>query len=206
MENRKKSVSKPSPLPTDYLKMVTEVFHAHFDAALKLYNENRPQSQFTVRGAICSDEIWVGVSLVTEGKLSASTVYASCDFDPKASAPTAQELLSACVDSIATVFGTLLDETQPETIALLAEDSAAILEQVPSVWTTMEANQREIFIRFDRANPVLEGMADEWLNKNDPELARLEDETENEVKKLFITGPRRGNPTGDTGGGSGVKH
>jgi hypothetical protein len=202
MENRKISQSKPSPLPTDYLKMVTEVLQSHFESALKVYAGYCPDSQFVVQGAVCSNEIKVAASLVSKGKLTASTVYASCDFDPKASAPTAQELLSACVDSIGTVFGTLLDETHPEIIALLAEDSAAILEQVPSLWTPMETNQREIFIRFDRANPLLEGLADEWLNKNDPELAQLENETENEVKKLFFTGPGKG----DSGSGSGVNH
>ena len=206
MENRKTSQSKPSPLPADYLKMVTEVFHAHFDAALKIYEQTRPHSHFRVRGAVCSNEIWIAVSLVSEGKLSAANVYASCDFDPKASAPTAQELLSACVDSIGTVFGTLLDETHPETIALLAEDSSTILDHVPTVWAPMEANQREIFIRFDRVNPLLEGLADEWLNKNDPELAELENETENEVKKLFITGPRRGDSFGGAGSGSGISN
>jgi hypothetical protein len=59
----------------------------------------------------------------------------------------------------------------------------------------MEANQREIFIRFDRANPMLEKIADEWLNKNDPELAQLEKETEEEVKDLFFTGPKQGKGT-----------
>jgi hypothetical protein len=204
MENRKTSQSKPSPLPTDYLNMVTEVFHAHFDAALKIYEQNRPGSHFTARGAVCSNEIWIAVSLVSEGKLSGATVYASCDFDPKASAPTAQELLSACVDSIGTVFGTILDEERPETIVLLTQDSSAILDQMPAVWTPMEANQREIFIRFDRSNPLLEGLADEWLNKNDSSLAELENETENEIKKLFVTGPRRGDPSGSHGSGSGM--
>jgi hypothetical protein len=206
MENRKTSLTKPSPLPTDYLKMVTEVFHAHFDSALKIYEKLQPGSSFSVRGAVCASEIWIAVSLVTEKKLSAATVYASCDFDPKASAPTAQELLSACVDSIGTVFGTLLDETHPETIALLAEDSALILDQMPAVWTPMEADEREIFFRFDRLNPLLENLADEWLNKNDPKLADLENETEEEVKKLFVTGPRRDTSSDGTGSGSGMTH
>jgi hypothetical protein len=191
MEGRKPSLSKPSPLPVDYLKMVTEVFQTHFDGEIKLYLELKPKTEFMVRGAICADEIWIAVSLVTEGQLSAPTVYASSDFDPKASSPTAQDLLSACVDSAASVFGSILDESRPETVRLLAEDSSAVMDQFPISWAPMEVNQREIFVRLDRTNPMLENITDEWLSKNDPETAQLEKETEDQVKDLFFTGPRQ---------------
>src|SRR4051812_7893388 len=98
MERRKAPITKPSSLPVDYIKMVSEVFTSHFESGLKVYEKLRPHSNFEVQGEVGTTEIVVGVSLISEGQLSATTVYASTDFDPKANAPTAQDLLSACVD------------------------------------------------------------------------------------------------------------
>ena len=44
---------------------------------------------------------------------------------------------------------------------------------------------------MDKANPLLDEMADEWLSKHDPKLRELEQQEEDEMKDLFITGPKK---------------
>ncbi len=203
MERRLTSKTKSSPLPIDYLEMVTEIFSSHFDTGLKLYSEIRPNSHFQAFGEIFSNEIILAVSLICEGHLSATTVYASSNFDPQASAPTAQEILSACVDAIGTIYQPLLDPSHPEMVSHLAEESLSSLENVPFDWTLIEANQKQIYVKIDKSNPTLDGLADHWLRKNDPDLEKLESENQKETEKLFVTGPSK-KPT--PGGGSGVIH
>ncbi|MFZ9594805.1 MAG: hypothetical protein ACO3A2_01870 [Bdellovibrionia bacterium] len=190
MNPRKMSVSKSSDLPEDYLKMISDVFHSHFEFGLKLYQQKRKDAFFKAQGAIYTQEICLSVSLVSKGSLAAETVYASCDFDPKASAPTAEELLSACVDAIGSVFNTLLDEKKPDQITELAEGSQEVLDPLPVHWTATEINKREIYIRFDRANPLIETLTEEWLKKNDPTWSESEKKTQKEMENLFFTGPK----------------
>ncbi|MEK6704444.1 MAG: hypothetical protein AABZ06_01520, partial [Bdellovibrionota bacterium] len=115
MEKRKpinQSISKPplpSKLPPDYLKMVADVFEKNFDHGLKEYSSQKATpSHFETHGEIYPDEIIISVSLVAKGHLAATTIYASSDFDPKASAPSAEDLLSSCVDAIGSVYIGLL--------------------------------------------------------------------------------------------------
>ena len=203
MEKRKTSPTKSSPLPKDYLQMVAEVFSSHFDEPLKLYQSVRPNSHFEIRGEVYSNEIVVAVSLVSDGCLSATTIHASCDFDPKASSPTVEDLLSASVDAIGSIFGTLLTPTDPARLALLAEDSLSSLENVPFDWTEVESDQKQIFLKLDKSNPTIEALADQWLKANDPELRQEEDEEEEETKKLFVTGA---SAKSRAGSGSGMVH
>src|SRR5258708_38683376 len=98
MERRKQNAIKSSPIPPDYSKMVAEVFATNFDQALKeLTKLKRGLVRFEVSGAIFADEVVLSVSLLIGAELAATTVYASVDYDPVASVPQIQELLSACV-------------------------------------------------------------------------------------------------------------
>src|ERR1700722_8392488 len=100
MERRKTSQTKSSPLPHDYIKMIQEVFSANFESGLKILDKNQPSPYFEIQGQVFSNEVVVSVSLMSDQQISATTVHSSSDFDPKASSPTIQDLLSACVDSI----------------------------------------------------------------------------------------------------------
>ena len=191
MERRKHTVSKATPLPSDYTKMVFDVFTSHFEEGLKAFEKLKPNTQFEVHGEIYGDEVLLGVSLVTEGQLAASTVLASSDFDPKASAPGIQDLLSACVDAIAAVYGTLLVADKPERLAQLADDSLSALEDVPFEWTSVESNKRQIFVRIDKSNPKMDAMADDWLSKHDPEAKEKESKDQKATEALFFTGPKK---------------
>lgn len=191
MERRKGSPRSPSsPLPVDFLKMVVDVFASNFDAGLKeLRKHTKGDLSFSAEGAIYADEILLAVSLIEESQLAATTVYASSDFDPKASAPSAQDLLAVCVDGIGAVLAPLLDPEDPKRIALLAEESLSALDDIPFEWTSIPVERRKLFVRIDKANPKLEALADDWLRKHDPELSGLEEENEAEAEKLFVTGP-----------------
>ncbi len=200
MERRKLSISKPSPLPKDYLKMVAEVFLANFDSGLKIYNQYCPSAFIEAQGEIGSDEIILAVSLMNQGQMTATTVYASSDFDPKASSPSVQDLLSACLDAAGAVFSTLLSPDSPHMITLLAEGSLASLENIPFLWTEIEADTRRIFIKLDKSNITLDTLADEWLEQHDPEFIKEESEKERLTKNLFFTGPKsKGSHDDDSG-------
>jgi hypothetical protein len=206
MESRKHAVksssrlSQSAELPKDYTKVVREVYAANFAEGLKsLAKKQGAKNSFEVRGAIFTDEIVMAVSLVSEGQLPATTIHCSVDFDPKASTPTAQDLLNVCVDAIGSLFATLLDPAKPERIDQLAAGTVSSLEDIPFEWTKVEFDNRRVWLFVDKSNPNLDEMADRWLAENDPEMADEEEEYEEETKDLFVTGKNRG-------GGSGSIH
>jgi hypothetical protein len=190
--SRKLHKTRPSALPLDYAKMVTEVFKTNFDEGMKaLAKLNQTKVHFTTTGSIYPEEVLVCVSLIEEAKLSAISAYASCDFDSKASAPTIQDLLSAGVDAIGSLFAQILDPQDPQALERLTHRSLSALENVPFEWTEMQVESVRTWVRVDRANPEIDQMADDWLEKNDPDhLARLAEE-EREISELFVTGPKK---------------
>ena len=150
--------------------MVTETFTTHFEEGIKILEQHQPESQFEAFGEVYADEILIAVSIFGKGNLSATTVYASSDFDPKASAPTAEELLSACIDAIGSIFGLLFVPEKPEAIAQLASTNLSSLENVPFEWTKIEADHREIFVKLDKSNPKLDALADEWIKNPESKM------------------------------------
>jgi hypothetical protein len=188
LEARKQTPSPASPLPLDYLKMVSDVFTRHFESALQTYCSILPGSSFEAQGAVSSEEIWLSLSLVTPGQLSANTLSVSVDFDPKASAPTASDLLEVCVDSLQTALTPVLET--PEKVKLLAEDSAQVLEDFPPHWTPLKGAPRTVYLLWNRSNPLLDRATDQWLAQNDPEYAQKEAETQKQTQELFFTGPK----------------
>ena len=198
MESRKghtaktQRLAKSALLPSDYLALVTEVVTASFGDSLKALEKLRPKPAFRIHGAVFTDEIVMAISLVHEGVLPATTVYASTDFDPKASSPTAQDLLAACVDAIGAFYEQLLDVTKPEHLERVSNSSLAAMDDIPFEWTKVMMERTKIFIKVDKSNPDLDNLADQWLSKNDPDHSKLEEENEKAAKELFMTGPGTG--------------
>ena len=204
MEKRKSDSLRASALPADYLKMVTEVFQTNFDEGLKKIAKISPAgAHFQTSGAVYPSEIVLCVTLVQGDSISATTVYASSDFDPKASSPTIQDLLASCVDAIGTVFEPLFSSKKPEALENLIGTSLSALENVPFEWTTITVEKRRIFVKMDKANPLLEKLTDEWLRKNDPTIKEREALEHQETEKLFVGAD---NPKKSTGNGSGRVH
>jgi hypothetical protein len=204
MERRRGKLNvKWSPMPVDYLKLVCEVFTTNFDEGLKKLKQFQPsKSWFEATGRIYPEEIVLAVSLMHDKKLAATTVYASTDFDPKASSPTIQDLLAACVDATGGVWGSVLDPKDLARLEQLADESMSALEDVPFEWTAIQVDKFRVFLKMDKSNPLLDQAADEWLAKNDPGLKKLEEETERETEKLFVTGKRAKGNGDDEGGGT----
>ncbi len=170
MERRRNEIGKATPLPPDYLKLVSEVFTTNFDGALKALNKLGIHGvSFEAMGEIYSTEVTLCISITQKGKLSATSVHASCDFDPKASSPTVEDLLSSCVDAIGSLYGTLLEPSHSERLeAMLAENTLSVLENIPFNWTPIEVDRHRVFLKLDKTNPGLESMADEWLTQKAP--------------------------------------
>jgi hypothetical protein len=187
---RKESAGKSSALPSDYLQMVEEVFSSNFSDTLDKLSTDTP-ARFVAGGDVFADEVVVSLSLLKEGKLSGLSLFASSDFDPKASAPTIETLLSVCVDGIGQVFQGLFEIAEKkDALASLLDLNLADLPELPLMWTQIEVEKRKLFVRVDRSNPVLDQAADDWLAKHDPEQAKESRSEDQEAEKLFVVGPK----------------
>jgi hypothetical protein len=192
LERRKIESLRSTPLPTDFLKMVTDVFKTNFDEGLKKISKlTKDKIRFQAVGEVHPEEIILCVTLVQEKSLSATSVYASVDFDPKASAPTIQDLLPLCVDAIGAVYQPLLSSKDPKTLEGLVEGPLSKLNDIPFEWTVLQIEKNRIYVKMDKANPLIDQMADEWLSKHDPEIVELEEQEEEETKDLFVTGVKK---------------
>lgn len=191
LERRLTDPSKHSPLPVDYLKMVSEVFTSNFEEGAKALSKlTKTPMVFKVTGEIYASEIIMAVTLVAKDPkqiTQCTTVYASADFDRKASAPTAQDLLNTCVDGIGTLFAELLETSALEQMAGL---SIWHLDKIPLVWAPIEIDKRTIYLKVDRANPELDQLAEEWLEKNDPNYHEQKEVEAKQVEELFVTGAK----------------
>jgi hypothetical protein len=195
-ERRKQTASSHSSLPKDYTGMLSGVFAANFSDRLKQLPETE-RLQFLSNGEIYGDEVVIHVSLVEEGKLAATTVHASCDFDPKASSPTVEDLLAICVDAVGDVFSSLFEaKPDPEGNPAILSPALSALGNAPFEWTETEVNKRKIWIKIDKSNPVLDQAADDWLAKNDPDFEKRLKEQEKDAESLFVLPPKNGGKPG----------
>lgn len=204
MEKRKnpesligKNLSKiTSPLPVDFTKMVSEVLTNHYKKSLKLIEEETQQkASFSVTGTLFSDEIILSISIGNERAMGLTTLHVSSDFDPKASYPTAQEILNVCVDGAGGWLEEFLGDktsTPEKREAVMGQSLSAfdVFENIPYDWAPVEVEKRRVFLKLDKSNPSLEEAADSWLKKNDPEyLAQIEEE-EIATHSNFVTGEK----------------
>lgn len=193
METRKPHTGKFSELPKDYVKMVNEVLTTNFDEGLQALRKLHSQKvSFSTFGRIDASEITLCVSLLIEGQLAATTVHASCNYDPKASSPTVQDLLGACVDAVGSLFGQLLDPKDEAMLEQVSTQSLSAMKDIPFEWTPITLDRTKVYLLVDKSNPVIDKMAEEWLEKNDPELKRIREQEHEETEALFVTGPKKG--------------
>lgn len=204
MESRKhptkpgQRLTPSSPLPLDFTRSVGDIFTGNFTDGLRnLTDLAEGEVSFAAHGAIFSDEILLSVSLIIEGRIPATTVYCSLDFDPKASSPKAEDLLAIGVDAIGGFFDPYLNSDDPAKLDQLLSGTLSAMEEVPFEWTQIEFDKKRIWIRVDKTNPMLEKMTDDWLSKNDPLFSEEEDELEEEAKEMFFTGPKKPSPESD---------
>lgn len=188
-----KALLKPTPLPQDYLKMVCDVFTKNFSEGLNAISKQRGSAVFMTSGSLFLDEVILRLSIVWPGRITATTFHASADYDPQASAPKAEELLSCCVDALGSLVESVLDPKKKVMLEALASESLSAADDIPFEWTQMEINKRVVFVCIDKSNPALDQMADDWLERNDPEHQTQSEENNKESEAIFVTGrPRKG--------------
>ena len=187
MESRKISSISPISLPLDYLKIVEDTVSEKFSVELALYRELRPDAFFKVKGEFFLEEVLLAISLMSEKTLSATTVYASTDYQSSDREEILQEKLNLMVDIIGATFEQLFSEKEPKVaVEKLAKPTLAELEDVALEW--VKAGTTEIYTRVDKANILLDQIAEDWLAKHDPEWAEEIVRAQKESEKLFFTG------------------
>jgi len=171
---------KPVDLPSDYLNELVDVFSIHYGDALSKLESMKSGPYFSANGGIYLDEVVVSLSIQFDKSNSAITVFASSDFDPNASSPSAEQVLAACVDAIGFLFSKLLNADE-ENLNAIASGRLTELNDIPLIWTEVEMEKFKIFLKVDRSNPNLDDQATQWLEENDPEeTSRIEHEQEDQ--------------------------
>lgn len=181
-------VFRKTLIPQDYSKMVVEVFTNTFAEGLSILGQFLDEPFFDVNGYIYSDEIVLAVSLLSKGKISATTVYSSCDFDPKASSPSAEDLLGVSVDAIGGIYNEFFESGDAKKIEQLTSSTLSSFKEIPFDWTELTVNKRKVFLKVDKSNPKLDQMADDYLLQNDPNLKSEADKNEEDAEDLIVTG------------------
>lgn len=153
-------------LPPELTAMIIDVFTKNFSEEALALN-----SKFQVVGRFFPEEIMITVTLARPNALSCTSVHASCDFDPKASKPNAQDWIGIEVDAIGQVFELLLRSDKILREAVGAESSNALADaaektgtNLPFEWSRIEIDKRRLFVKVDKSNPSLDQLADELLN------------------------------------------
>ncbi len=189
MERRKETKLKSNPLPVDYLNMVIDIFQNHFDACIKEIKTKKPDVFLSAFGSVSADEVHLGISLLEPKVLSAITVHASSDFDPAASTPKAEELLGRCVDALGQILAKLIDPEKPKNALDVYNTSITMRDDIPLLWVPIKIDKRDIFVKVDTINPVLDNLTEKWLKQNDPEIRSEIGKEQEETAELFVTGP-----------------
>lgn len=170
IDSRKKEL-KPVDLPKDFLKILTETFNEKFVIGLKMLEKTLKNPKFISSGKIFPSEMVVGVTLTSEGTTVGNTVWSSIDFDPSQKKPTPAEALNICADVAAAVMTQLF-----ETPDVFNAQSLTVIDNVPFDWTLIEWEKSKVFVKFDKSNPVIDKIAEDWLKKNDPHWEKYQDE------------------------------
>jgi hypothetical protein len=172
-KNTNLPLEKHTPLPADYTKLVTETVTTALTKGLNEIKKTHPKIAFTANGGIYADEVFLAITLSQgDQDLSATTVYASSDFNPNAEMPTLEMVLAACLDAAGSVFDFYLNPANPERREQLLHTTLAAVEEAPFEWTRVELNdiiRYPAWVRMDKLNPALEALASEWLSKHDPD-------------------------------------
>lgn len=187
-EKRIETSSASSELPLDYLKLVEDTLTGALAPGLTELKKTLPESRFKSGGAIFADEVVLAITLSHGAKhLSATTVYASCNYDPHAELPGLEANLSACLDAVAAVFDFYLDPTSPEKIEQITHHSLGALDEAPFDWTEADPKKEVIkipvWVKVDKSNLELDLLTEDWLKKNDPDYGKV---TSNEEAEEFL--------------------
>jgi hypothetical protein len=216
--DRRKNSNSPQPaasdLPVDYLRLVEQTLTQALEPGLIEMRKTHPVSEFAAGGAIYADEVLLAITL-SHGvsNLSATTLYASADFNPLADKPGLEATLSACLDAVGTIFEYYLDTAYPERITQLGHHSLSALEEAPFEWTAFEPSSEAevkvaVHVKMDKSNPQLDSLTEKWLMENDPhykenlkkETVEVHGEAEDFLSERLDAIKKAGSGSGNGGG------
>lgn len=176
-------------LPVDYVRLVIETLNAAEEKGLAIVRKTHPKAAFTANGAIYSDEILLAITLSQgEQDLAANTVYASAEFNPNLEISQLESVLGACLDATGAVFDFYLNPAHPDRIEDFLHYSLSALDEAPFEWTPVEIHEivkHPVWVRMDKLNPLLESIADQWLEKNDPTFSAKTEEAPAEAEEFL---------------------
>jgi hypothetical protein len=191
-EKRREAVANvallpPTDLPVDYLRLVESTLTTALEKGLTALKKIHPIADFHANGAIYGDEILLTITLSHGPQvLAATTVFVSADFDPLATKPGIEAILSACLDAAGSIFDYYLDSSWPDRIEQIAHHSLSALDEAPFEWMisepVAEATTIPVWVKMDKSNPQLEDITEQWLAKNDPDYQKKVEQKTSVVK------------------------
>jgi hypothetical protein len=154
LPTRKRQQKKPTTLPKDFLRTVSDLFQ-------KQFKKNLAGSTFLVYGDLYGDEAVLGVSLSHPKSLGAASLHVSADL-PKNVSENPEKVtakLQSMVDVAASWFSQCFQAGNGlETV--LGE-----MKDADTSWQELDWEGAQLFVKLNRTNYTLEKAADEFLKK-----------------------------------------
>lgn len=198
--------AQTTDLPVDYLRLVEETITKAVEKGLIEIRKIHPVSEFKAGGAIFGDEVFLALTLSHGAQnLSATTVYASADFDPNDDRVKLEDILHACFEAAGSVFDFYLDTAHSDRITDLAHHSMSALDEAPFEWTEInpaESLKIKTFVKMDKSNLLLDELTEKWLRENDPQYkaGKMEEDAEDFLNERLDAMKKAGSGQGNNGG------
>lgn len=154
LPHRKKQTKKPTSLPKEFLKTVSDLFQKQFKSKLA-------GSTFLVYGDLYPDEVVLAVSLSHPKSLAAASMHISNSIAKNVAENPEKvtEQLKSMVDVAASWFSQCFSEGAGVE-AVLKE-----LQDASSEWQEFEWEGQQLFVKLNRTNYTLEKAAEDFLKK-----------------------------------------
>ncbi len=172
---RKKQTKKPTTLPKDFLKTVSDLFQKQFKSKVE-------GSTFLIYGDLYPDEVVLAISLSHPKSLASASMHISNSLAKNVAENPEKvtEQLKSMVDVAASWFSQCL-EGGGGLDSVLKEMDDAVTE-----WQEFEWEGQQLFVKLNRTNYTLEKAAEDFLKKKgfteegDDLLDRIDEDDETE--------------------------
>jgi hypothetical protein len=154
LPHRKKQTKKPTTLPKDFLKTVSNLFQKQFKSKLA-------GSTFLVYGDLYPDEVVLAVSLSHPKSLPAASMHISNSIGKSVAENPEKvtEQLKSMVDVAASWF------SQCFSAGTGVEAALKELQDASTEWQEFEWEGQQLFVKLTRTNYTLEKAAEDFLKK-----------------------------------------
>lgn len=155
LPHRKKQTKKPTSLPKEFLRTVSDLFEKQFKSKLG-------GSTFLVYGDLYPDEVVLAVSLSHPKSLAAASMHISNSLAKNVAENPEKvtEQLKSMVDVAASWFSQCFEGGKAGVEAVLAE-----LQDANTEWQEFEWEGQQLFVKLNRTNYTLEKAAEDFLKK-----------------------------------------